>query len=1789
MSGNSKGVSPIIFHVDLASVGSDSVVHKIIEQLSQAVENDVAVVPRSLVDASHAKSLKGDKTKTKQNKKKEDEKDAEEEPNGFSDEVIEAIREKIDAECASRMQTEPSKAAPPVRDKKLSYAANIKSSITSIIAEDREKEVKEREKERDGVSPLLDKTRSLLHVLLVDVCRNAGDMERLRNADIPLHTIMWLQPTPDGLVVPDEEFHQKAPTASETAKTGKLGVPLASSRMGVNAPVTGFKSIAHLCRAPPSPWIEELKEKAEHDTTWSNILFSPVFVPKISEDTPMPSTPGAAGLSSISPDKKKDTPAKDGGKDKDREGEMENRLAALLANEIRSAVRITSQQHVAYHEWKHNLQLINIPPALPADQVDMRLYRHLLNMPDETVSIPVIMKAMFEQVAVTTQQADTSTILTAQEAKDISSLFDNLAIKALDTQGQQPPPQDQNKDIKSRVLMPWGDSHSIAAAQSCASKHTHLQNNSFCEEAYRDCEQWWPMPGVHRHGLPDAASLSLARRAIEHTEVQNMSSLPPSMFARALTIHHFKEMLRQPCADFRVTMRDPDLYFHLDHLDKGSDSSVIEASVRVRLDQIRTRRRGAGGAAPVGSMDIMSARQAAPTQQQSNGMADESVEDDEEEERELEEHEAQAKAVNKLLERIYDEYMEPYVLSQVLREACFSARGLVSTQARYVPLDDSLLVICHARTPISREKKRAFRHFLCPNMSLHQWLGSGRTTQQRKRGVLYNFRVPFDGQLAWKDHVMYPADRTVLGRSYTQSGSSAVARVWLERGSEQLAMERGAHGGGIVLTALNGGKSRVVVEEGRIYASAQQGAVMELSADQFCYLYQPKDLASSPPGRAPTHYRCVTPHGSVIQCQDGVTTVLTPEGACGQCDSAKAGVWTWVGHDGVRWRVFADGRSEDLPPIAAVKQVDSESGSVVFTRNDLTMYISYRNGSSLLLSPDGTRIHSELFPTINKRKIIVEMPHCAPIILEHEQLTVLAEGPASRLGLSSRQRARGAPVVPAIGLGNTGGSVVTPLPVVNEMAATGSMMTPMTAKGVVSKARITLEVALLDGTKIQRVTTRGTDKSIDAQGDVSTITRASGAQYVIWPGAGRAVYNPCPTSPVQDMVPPSQLEAQTAPRGTYIIDMKEGVITSRDEEENAFTVALEESKTQASLSCTRGLNLLSNDRNFSKYLPLPSDPLPPRLFIIRGDGSGHELLVPDEFLKWMEGVRSDPSTIIVPPEPLPQVNPEGRQSSSSLGLRSVSSRNTHSAADMRLRSSQSLTFLKELLPFSPYIRTPNIPSVMKAHPDARGWMGQMKGPTTFIVYRAVTQHPPLTDNELDTVHADLQAHRDFREKQVEEDDKYVVDDPRSEQERHEEVLLQHKVLALRQQREEIKEQERALLQWQTNQSREMVKALAVKSARSYSPTSTATSASTARPGKAFSRPPLPEADGTSVQAAKGWKGEPVNFFSFIDPPKKRKEIKKSARGPGAKSAGSAPPATTERKSKWAPPADPFASSAMPGYFQNAALQQMGSSPSEAGNGPVRRMESQEPSLDGFNATHDFKVHMANPDEGMSSDEEHLEAPAEMTAPKAVKTKGPKASSATSHRFGKSFDQPLDKSTRSLGHTAALTNPVTLSPSQVDFGTVGAGGIYRVTIVLSNPSTNKVRFAVVQPAPPKQSTDSASELGPSAVAVLYKPGAVAPGLSRKLDVQLHAGAPGALNEIIIVKTEEQSMGVRVAANVVEYTAEPVAQGVMQVQPPLSDQTRFGPPGKVRAVKPPSKASRGAGAQNATAPSTEPQQQ
>jgi len=305
-----------------------------------------------------------------------------------------------------------------------------------------------------------------------------------------------------------------------------------------------------------------------------------------------------------------------------------------------------------------------------------------------------------------------------------------------------------------------------------------------------------------------------------------------------------------------------------------------------------------------------------------------------------------------------------------------------------------------------------------------------------------------------------------------------------------------------------------------------------------------------------------------------------------------------------------------------------------------------------------------------------------------------------------------------------------------------------------------IQINLWDGTVI---------KKRDPQGGL--IIERDGARFVCCPN-GKFIYVPKSLAPelFPNSLSNSEYEEHAIPRESYIFDIIDGTLDCHDLEDNMFRANLA-GECETKLSREQGAGASANNTLEAKFFPPPANAIPPRIFVVRGDGTGCELLAPKQVTNYLDSVSRSSRCRQLPAEPL----------SSSPGGDGFSTVEIDGHAP-EITEPLSFKFLETLPAPVAYTRKPVIPNIVKAAPNV--FTADDKQRHNFIVYRHWIRQPRLTEEQRKQVIEEKKAYQDWKLEQEEHDLAFLTDDPRSNEDIEEEKRLQIEVMTARARRKE---------------------------------------------------------------------------------------------------------------------------------------------------------------------------------------------------------------------------------------------------------------------------------------------------------------------------------------------------------------------------------------------------------------------
>ncbi|GMF34194.1 unnamed protein product [Phytophthora fragariaefolia] len=319
-------------------------------------------------------------------------------------------------------------------------------------------------------------------------------------------------------------------------------------------------------------------------------------------------------------------------------------------------------------------------------------------------------------------------------------------------------------------------------------------------------------------------------------------------------------------------------------------------------------------------------------------------------------------------------------------------------------------------------------------------------------------------------------------------------------------------------------------------------------------------------------YRVIYGRGSVLR-------VLR----CGRKEAMLANGTTRVTQDckthrhSSRKRVSND--SELLPPSITTLTVDPETNALVERRPNGVMIVTLTSGARVAYHVDGTRMYTNAGNT----HVLIKKRGFADVYLDVE------------VNVTAQRHAAGERVA-------------------------------VTKGGL----RVRSVVDIYDGTKIEI----SYNTKVTAQVNGRVTTRKPSGEVVIAKDSGRVEYSPHQPISVTDRDTPDVKDDDdrdiTNHNGVYYFDCRLGYFQLCDNEQNQFHVNLKRADEDEGPTVAVDLAGVVSDREAAQYdvstIPAKAvinEPIPPHVFILNGDGTGVEMLRPQDIVDYVAGAASD--------------------------------------------------------------------------------------------------------------------------------------------------------------------------------------------------------------------------------------------------------------------------------------------------------------------------------------------------------------------------------------------------------------------------------------------------------------------------------------------------------------------------------------------------------------------------------------
>ena len=530
------------------------------------------------------------------------------------------------------------------------------------------------------------------------------------------------------------------------------------------------------------------------------------------------------------------------------------------------------------------------------------------------------------------------------------------------------------------------------------------------------------------------------------------------------------------------------------------------------------------------------------------------------------------------------------------------------------------------------------------------------------------------------------------------------------------------------------------------------------------------DVGGSVADRAAVTSCALVGEGNVVLWRaDGECEIQMPNGCCAESLGPQCG-WLWTNSKGERQIRGAPKAKAPLPapPVKVERRVQPESGDVMVSRGDFVLTVTRRDGTELVMHRDGSEMVTyQAGPDDHIPRRNIKIAGMAPI----------ETGPAPRQTRVTMQDGSTLCLIPALGGGPglielrrrdgsvlqvsvQGGKVVLvaegePLDLAE---AAGSAADSKSKKSGVSKAK----------------------SAADAQSVRSGRSKAPDDAATARTGAGSV------KSVKSNKTSKTEEAHDDKAAGTYSMSLVTGSVLTSDHVGNSYSVtskgevkvsnralqALKQRNADAISAADEARNKMAMEAGGMEDLRPPSPKIEPepsarlepyRLFVLRRDGSGYEL-VHERIARYDIRTAAQHGRSVVE-EPLP---PEDEEA----GAVSY----TVLAPDHRYPLGGSAAGIKAL---SDDLMPPLIKHKGLSSATDPGTVGGKPAPWTRLVLQKLVYYPPLAKENMVLLRRCLKKHEEWREEQNQIGDAHYLSDARSQEDTQLEKSVQQRIMEAR--------------------------------------------------------------------------------------------------------------------------------------------------------------------------------------------------------------------------------------------------------------------------------------------------------------------------------------------------------------------------------------------------------------------------
>lgn len=684
-------------------------------------------------------------------------------------------------------------------------------------------------------------------------------------------------------------------------------------------------------------------------------------------------------------------------------------------------------------------------------------------------------------------------------------------------------------------------------------------------------------------------------------------------------------------------------------------------------------------------------------------------------------------------DRCFEERLGPSTLKQtILRAKLFDPEVM----AYYYERDDAVLLALYFQTPPTRTTIRSWTGPWRVRPSLTNWIQNLESHKDLEFYDIDDYKV---GLLSERSRIFCPADNSVIKMTEYTAGprlqdeerreayKTPIFRAHVFKDDIFFGIRQGLQGPEFWATFDDGLKLLTEIEADGSSLSLSLPTGLTVKWSPSGSVLQQKSHG----GADNEAYRVVTGMGTVIvYWRNGHVSILFANGNI--THRGKDAVWVSTNNKGMRRaRHEKDGAEYELDSIPCATVTDPMSMARTMTREDKVMVIRYSDGSLITEHADGTKMHT----SVDRCTVLVEAPGLAPV-----RITKDSSKQGKVVGAGAEDAGLG---VDDLTLRSCDGMLAT--------------------------------VYLPDKTVVQSVTQRreqldsergfkDTREHIIRRADGAVVRASSEGELVLVTGQTRNSLSEKfhPDAYFHELFTPPDERGPSI----YSANLSSGTLWTKDTEGNLFSLAAS-GKVTSKLSASLSSEIESSTPKSAKFsteleeqqdqgaslnqshLPPAESTMEPRLFVIKKDGEGIELLSKSQIDHYVASKEDAMYCFFEADKAI-----------------------CHTYVTSLEKSSLELGHLEDS-PLVNYI-VPEVVSNLKPTHEAS------KEPySKGYLYRTLLEYPELSPEKRQQFAENMQKFTEWQDERARQQSQFGVHDERTESQKQEAFEIQHKILTLR--------------------------------------------------------------------------------------------------------------------------------------------------------------------------------------------------------------------------------------------------------------------------------------------------------------------------------------------------------------------------------------------------------------------------